>query len=97
MFIVSLTYKTQLSQVDNYINEHIIYLEKYYNLGKFLVSGRKIPRDGGIILVNATDRSELDLIIKEDPFYIADIANYDITEFMPTMTKQGLDIFKTYI
>ena len=51
MFIVALTYKAELSEVDQYIDEHISYLEKHYALGKFIASGRKVPRTGGIILV----------------------------------------------
>ena len=29
---------------------HVAFLKKHYASGHFLVSGRKIPRDGGIII-----------------------------------------------
>ncbi|NQY64786.1 MAG: GTP cyclohydrolase [Alteromonadaceae bacterium] len=93
MFVVSLTYKKELSEVDQHISGHIAYLEKYYAQGSFIVSGRKVPRSGGVILVNVPNRSALDKILKEDPFYIADVANYDVTEFTPTMAGQGFESF----
>ena len=69
MFIVNLTYVKELSQVDNFISEHNAFLDKFYAENKFICSGRKIPRSGGIILANAKDRSELDEIIGQDPFF----------------------------
>ncbi len=97
MFIVSLAYKVELSEVDNHIEAHIAYLHKYYDLGKFIASGRKVPRTGGIILVNANDRNELDAILAEDPFHISGVANYEITEFIPTMAAKEFEVIKSYI
>ena len=97
MFIVSLTYKVELSEVDKFISEHIVFLEKYYALGKFITSGRKVPRVGGVILVNANNKEEVDLIIKEDPFHIANVANYETTEFIPTMASNEFDALKQCI
>ena len=37
-------------------------------LANFLVSGRKIPRDGGIIVAVGSDRREIDAIMADDPF-----------------------------
>ena len=84
MFIVNLTYVKELSQVDSFIGEHNAFLDKFYAENKFICSGRKVPRSGGIILSNAKDRSELDEIIRQDPFFRNGIAKYEITEFSPT-------------
>lgn len=97
MFIVSLTSKSELSEVDKFISEHITFLEKYYALGKFIASGRKVPRTGGIILVNASNKDEVETIVREDPFYIADLANYEITEFVPTMASNEFEAIKNFI
>lgn len=94
MFIVSLTYKTELSEVDQYIDDHIAFLEKYYAAGKFIASGRKVPLNGGVILINSANKTEVDSIIKEDPFHIANIADYEVTEFIPTMTAKEFDAIK---
>ena len=50
MFIINITYKTELEKVNQFLNEHIKFLDEQYKLGNFLASGRKVPRTGGIIL-----------------------------------------------
>ena len=50
MFVIELVYKAPLAAIDAQMKPHVAFLNKYYALGHFLVSGRKIPRDGGIIL-----------------------------------------------
>ena len=44
MFIVSLEYMKELAAVETYLAEHIAYLERYYQAGVFVMSGRKQPR-----------------------------------------------------
>ena len=84
MYIVNLNYIKEVSEVEKYLEEHIKFLEKYYEMGKFICSGRKNPRTGGVILLNAESLSEVESIILEDPFNINEIAEYEITEFFPT-------------
>ena len=50
MFVIELIYKVDLAEIDRHMAAHVKFLKKYYASGNFLVSGRKIPRDGGIIL-----------------------------------------------
>ena len=84
MYIVSLNYIKEVSEVEKHLEEHIKFLEKYYEMGKFICSGRKNPRTGGVILLNAESLSEVEKIILEDPFNTNGIAEYEITEFFPT-------------
>ncbi|MCB2300949.1 YciI family protein [Clostridium tagluense] len=95
MFILSLNYIKPLEEVDREIKAHIQYLEKYYSLQKFICSGRKNPRSGGIILCNAKNMEEVKTIISEDPFYINKIAEYEIVEFLPTKYADGFEHFIT--
>ncbi len=96
MFVVSLTYVKKIEEVEKHIEAHIAYLEKYYVLEKFIASGRKVPRTGGIILAQASSRDELDRILQEDPFHIAQVAIYDVEEFIPTMTAPGYAALKNF-
>ena len=84
MYIVNLNYIKEVSEVEKHLEEHIKFLEKYYEMGKFICTGRKNPRTGGVILLNAESLSEVEKIILEDPFNINEIAEYEITEFFPT-------------
>lgn len=94
MFIIILKYQKPIEAVMNCLDDHIIFLEKYYKLNKFICSGRQEPRTGGIIICNANDKTEVNSMIIEDPFYINGIATYEIIEFIPTNYAEG---FKTFI
>lgn len=84
MFILNLTYIKPISEVERYLSSHVSFLDKYYSAKKFICSGRKNPRTGGIILCTAKDINEVNAILTEDPFYQEKIANYEIIEFLPT-------------
>ena len=90
MFIINLTYKTELEKVDQFLSEHIEFLNKQYELGHFLASGRKIPRTGGIILSNVASKEILEKIIEKDPFKKNELADYEFTEFIPSKTCEEL-------
>ncbi|PYR26813.1 MAG: GTP cyclohydrolase [Acidobacteria bacterium] len=81
MFIIELTYKADLAEIDAHMGAHVVFLKKYYASGNFLVSGRKIPRDGGIILAVGTSRQQIEAIVEEDPFYQHGLADFRIIEF----------------
>lgn len=90
MFIINITYKKDLEEVYQFLNEHLEFLNAQFELGNFLASGRKIPRTGGIILSNVEKRSELNKIIDKDPFKINQLADYELTEFTPSKTCDKL-------
>jgi uncharacterized protein YciI len=81
MFVIELSYKVDLVQIDAHMHAHVRFLKKHYASGHFLVSGRKIPRDGGIILAVGKSRREIETIIKEDPFYEHGLADFRVIEF----------------
>jgi uncharacterized protein YciI len=81
MFVIELVYKADLKKIDAHMRAHVAFLNKYYAAGTFLVSGRKIPRDGGIILAVGKSRDEIQAIIEEDPFCKLGLADVRIIEF----------------
>ena len=81
MFVIELTYKADLKQIDAHMGAHMKFVRKYYAAGNFLVSGRKIPRDGGIILAVGESRDAIESIAKEDPFYTKGLADVRVIEF----------------
>lgn len=81
MFVIELIYKVNLAQIDAHMSAHVKFLKKYYDAGNFLVSGRKIPRDGGIILAVGESRSRIEAIVREDPFHQHGLADFRIIEF----------------
>jgi uncharacterized protein YciI len=93
MFVVSLTYCKPLADVDRFIEGHREFLAKHYASGVFLLSGRKEPRTGGVILANCPTQAHLERVLGEDPFWQHGIARYDITEFIPSMGAPQFSAF----
>ena len=81
MFVNELIYKADLAEIDARMAAHVMFLKKYYASGNFLVSGRKVPRDGGIILAVGKNRRQIEAIIEEDPFFEHGLADFRIIEF----------------
>jgi uncharacterized protein YciI len=81
MFVIELIYKVSLPEIDSHMTAHVRFLQKYYASGHFLVSGRKIPRDGGVILAVAETLAEIEAVIQEDPFVKLGLAEFRIIEF----------------
>ena len=81
MFVIELIYKADLAQIDKHMTAHVAFLKKYYASGNFLVSGRNIPRDGGIILAVGKSRAQIEAIVEADPFVARGLADFRIIEF----------------
>ena len=81
MFVIELIYKAPLKEIDAHMRAHVKFLNRYYASGNFLLSGRKIPRDGGIILAVAESRERIEAIVREDPFCARGLADFRVIEF----------------
>lgn len=90
MFVIELVYKADLSEIDAHMKAHVAFLKKYYAAGIFLVSGRKIPRDGGIILAVAESREKLEAIVSEDPFHAHGLAEFRVIEFRASQRAKDI-------
>jgi uncharacterized protein YciI len=90
MYVLTLTYIVELEQIDRVRDEHMAWIADQYEAGRFLMSGAKVPRDGGVILARGIDRDELDEVIAADPFTRAGVAAYDVIEFRATTVAEDL-------
>jgi len=90
MFIINLKYIVPLEELDQHIEAHVRYLKKYYKADVFLMSGRKVPRTGGVIIAQADSQEILEKIIAEDPFLKNKLAEFEITEFMASQSHPDL-------
>lgn len=90
MFIVNLTYKVPVSEVEKYQQAHREYLDYYYKLGLILASGPLNPRTGGVILAMTQDREYLESILQKDPYYLAEVTDYSLTEFVPVKHRDEI-------
>src|SRR5262245_46755577 len=91
MFVIELIYKAALAEVDRHMAAHIKYLKKYYAAGHFVVSGRKVPREGGIIVAVGSSRDDIQAIVQEDPFVSHGVADFRIIEFRPSQRADDIN------
>lgn len=90
MFVVSIQYKVELSEIEKHLKSHRDFLEACYQQKIFILSGRKNPRTGGVIIASAPNKETLESILESDPFKKNNLANYEITEFLATMYNSDL-------
>lgn len=90
MFIIELTYTAPLARIDASMAAHVAFLEKYYAAGNFLMSGRQVPRTGGIIIATAESRERIEAIIREDPFYDRGLADFRIIQFRASQRARDI-------
>lgn len=81
MFVVLLTYQVPLEQIDQAMRKHMAWLRKQYSENRFLVSGRRVPRTGGVLIAKEHDKDALPEFVESDPFVAGGLATYEIIEF----------------
>lgn len=90
MFVMELTYTAPVERVDALLGAHVEWIDAQYAAGVFIASGRKNPRDGGVILAVGGDRARIEEIAAADPFVVGGVCAYRITEFYATKTADAL-------
>lgn len=90
MFIINLKYRVPLDDVNKFLEEHREWLGKLYEKNLILFSGPKVPRDGGVIVFLLDDESILFNHLKQDPFYINEIAEYSTIQINPNKCHDKL-------
>ncbi|MFI7137168.1 YciI family protein [Streptomyces massasporeus] len=80
-----------LEAVDAVREEHVVWLDEQDRQGVFLASGRRNPRDGGVIIAVAEDRARIEEITAKDPFVTAGVCAYRVTEFTAPKAAPALD------
>jgi uncharacterized protein YciI len=92
LFVVVLTYVAPIEQIDAAGAEHVSWLKRGYDGGVFLVSGRRVPRTGGIILVKAASPKEVEEWMRQDPFQTRGLATAEIYPFEGNMMSDAMKV-----
>ena len=90
MFILLLTYTKPLDEVDALMRDHMAWLDEQYAAGHFLVSGRRIPRTGGVIVARGDDREAMEALAATDPFVSGGVATCEVIQFRASQRAGGL-------
>lgn len=91
MYVVLSTYTAPLEEIDFVLPDHSEWLAKHYEAGDFLMSGRREPRVGGVIIARPMLRGKLDAILATDPFAYKHMVHYEVIEFSATRTAKELN------
>ena len=84
-FVITLTYISELTEIEKHREAHLDFLRIQYDKGHFLMSGPQVPRKGGVIIAQYPSKNELEKALLQDPFAINQLAHYNVVEFNPTM------------
>jgi len=91
MFVLLLTYTTPLDEVDALMRKHMAWLDEHYAAGRFIVSGRRVPRTGGVILARGDDREEMEALAASDPFVQGGVATVEVIQFRASQKAPGFE------
>ena len=91
MFVLLLSYVRPLEEVDALMRDHMAWLNEHYAAGRFVVSGRQIPRTGGVILARGDDREEMEQIAASDPFVSGGVATSTVIQFRASQRAEDFE------
>jgi uncharacterized protein YciI len=91
MFVLLLSYVRPVAEVDALMRKHMAWLNEHYEAGRFVVSGRRIPRTGGVIVARGDDRQEIERVAASDPFVSGGVATCEIIHFRASQSADGFD------
>jgi uncharacterized protein YciI len=91
VFVLLLTYIKPLEEVDALMRDHMAWLDEHYDAGRFVVSGRRIPRTGGVIVARGEDLEEIEAIADSDPFVRGGVAACEVIQFRASQRANGVD------
>ena len=78
--LILITYVVPLDEVDRLMTSHVEWLDRGYAEGLFLMSGRREPRTGGVIVCRG-HKAEVEALAASDPFTTGGAATLEVIEF----------------
>ncbi len=90
IYVAILTYVRPLEEIDRHVEAHIEWLRRHYADGTFLLSGRRVPRTGGVIVTRGESLEAVEALLKTDPFQQHGLATVDIIPLQVAMAADGL-------
>lgn len=66
---------------DTVLQNHLDYLQKWFDSGSILLAAPKANNDGGFIIMKAVSLEEVEKFVSMDPLKKADVQEYRIVEF----------------
>ncbi len=81
LYVVVLSYRVPIEKIMEAAPDHRIHLQPYYADQSILFSGIQCSQAGGVIVMRAENEAFVREMIAGDPFYLRELATYDIVCF----------------
>ncbi|HEV2573378.1 MAG TPA: YciI family protein [Beijerinckiaceae bacterium] len=91
MYVVEFHNLKPNDEVDENLDEHRAFLAKHAATGVIIAAGPKIPRTGGMMIIDNISRAQLDELLSQDPFLKRGSARCEVIEFKSNFRCPGLD------
>ncbi len=85
MFLVSITYRAPLHDVEAARPAHRAWLDELARRNLILVGGPVADHSGGVVIMLHTSRADLDSDLAADPYLKDRLATHDVVEFEPRL------------
>jgi len=96
MFVLISRFQRPLDEVNRSLAPHSAWVQRHYESGRFLVSGRREPPLGGIIVARASSEQELRELLTTDPLQQMGLAEYEVFAFEATDFPKRSSAFETF-
>jgi uncharacterized protein YciI len=91
VFLILLRYKTSLDEVNEVRPKHLEFLTEGFAEGKYVLAGRGVPPEFGVLIARGTDREEARKLAEADPYVQSGVAEYELLQFEARRTELGLE------
>lgn len=96
MFVLISRFQKPFEEVNRFFAAHSEWVQRQYEAGRFLVSGRREPLIGGIIVARASSEQELREVLRTDPYQQMGLAEYEIFAFEATEFPKRSNAFESF-
>ena len=96
MFVLISRFQKPLDEINQSFAAHSEWVQRQYEAGRFLVTGRRDPPIGGIVVARASSEQELREILTTEPYQQKGLAEYEIFAFDATDFPKRSSAFDTF-
>ncbi|MEZ5716498.1 MAG: YciI family protein [Paracoccaceae bacterium] len=90
LFAVDIEYSVPFGEVEKVLDPHMAFVRRAYDEGRFLASGPKEPRTGGMVIMMAPSLEDAQAYLAADPFVTEKVAAVKLTAFKPSNLHTAL-------
>ena len=91
MYLITITYTQPLEAVERVLPAHRQYLRDAPLSSQIVMTGRRRPATGGLVMLRADKREEVEAFVRQDPYCTENVAAFDIVEFDVAQVAPGLE------